>query len=322
MKDKKLHIQVADIISKAVKSGIGVQADISKGAFSRDWQYKVDKLAENTIKNYFSREWKAGLKMGYYTEEQGLVLPEEFDKVMIIDPVDGSRAAQRGMEACTVIAIAPYDGKKVPTLKDVEMAITRVLRKYEKESEAILYSKGKGVRKLSGEKLILRKPDKNPEKWFVDFEVYSFPNDVMGIVYAPIVNAINAPFIFHAASKHLYALAEGLIQGVVDARLKVRKEFPELCKKVEKTVSVLDICSMYPVIKTLGGVIKSCNGKTLDNVPLWGVDENGIWEEKTWIDYIAAPDEQTWKFLKEKLDEGFENLKGEKFRKNIFIHKR
>src|SRR5207302_5054304 len=65
-----------------------------------------------------------GINVAYYSEDRGLVHPfpnREPEGVLIIDPIDGTRGAVAGFEAC-VVSVAWADYKPEPTLGDVRYA--------------------------------------------------------------------------------------------------------------------------------------------------------------------------------------------------------
>ena len=62
--------------------------------------------------------------MAYYLEDRGLVHPfpdRTPEGILIIDPIDGTRGAIAGFEAC-VVSVAWTDYKPEPTLADVRYA--------------------------------------------------------------------------------------------------------------------------------------------------------------------------------------------------------
>ena len=125
----RIAVSLAEEIHDVVKPVVGLRVQAEKGIVSGDWQYLVDLKAEDLITRFFENLWGKGYSFGYLTEEQGLILPKngDVDKVFIIDPVDGSRPAQRGLNSCNiVIGVVDYEGS-IPRLSDVKIGIVNGL---------------------------------------------------------------------------------------------------------------------------------------------------------------------------------------------------
>jgi myo-inositol-1(or 4)-monophosphatase len=70
-----------------------------------DVTFKIDADAEELLTT-FMRE--RAPDVAYYSEDQGLVAPDDATAVLIVDPIDGTRPAMAGLESCCVsIAAAP-----------------------------------------------------------------------------------------------------------------------------------------------------------------------------------------------------------------------
>ncbi len=81
--------------------------EIAGTAASGDATFGIDEIAEEAIVSFIERE---KLSIAYYSEDKGLM---EFgtspEAVLIIDPIDGTRPAMAGFEACVVsVAWADY----------------------------------------------------------------------------------------------------------------------------------------------------------------------------------------------------------------------
>jgi len=289
-----------------------VQAE--KGIVSGDWQYLVDLKAEELITRVFENLWGKGYSFGYLTEEQGLILPKngDVDKVSIIDPVDGSRPAQRGLNSCNiVIGVVDYDGS-IPRLSDVKIGIVKPL--LENSIYVGVIDQGKVYVVERGKfKEVNLAPSKidSLEQCFVDVEDYDLPSEIMGVVYSSIVEAVNARFIYHCLSYGLLSLARGTVEAVVDARLRILDEFPELVPRLGmkfKVSTTLDIAGVYPINKLSKIIITGAYKLSLDNTPIWIEREKGF-SSLVEISCLAASSQKLYDEIYDLLLEGINHLR-------------
>ena len=93
------------------------RADEGGGA-GGDVTFAVDALAERELQEFLAER---APRMAYYSEDRGLVAPEDATDVLVVDPIDGTRPAMAGLEsACVAVALAPL-GDGHPTMDDVEI---------------------------------------------------------------------------------------------------------------------------------------------------------------------------------------------------------
>lgn len=104
---------------------------------SGDATFGIDETAERVVEKVL--EGESGI--AYYTEDRGLVIPEKPEYLLIIDPVDGTRPAAAGLEACCVsIAAAPYKEGDI-RMEDVFLGAVQEIK-----NDAIYYAvKGGGA---------------------------------------------------------------------------------------------------------------------------------------------------------------------------------
>jgi myo-inositol-1(or 4)-monophosphatase len=81
-----------------------------------DVTFAVDAVAESRLAELID-ERAPGL--AFYSEDRGLVAPDDATEVLVVDPIDGTRPAMAGLEsACVAVALAPL-GDGEPTMGDV-----------------------------------------------------------------------------------------------------------------------------------------------------------------------------------------------------------
>jgi len=116
MMDLAAHIR--DAVLPSVEQAKG--REIVGEAASGDPTFKIDQVAEKALLQYL-RDKKA--PVAYYSEDQGYTTftTGQPQNLLIIDPIDGTRAAKSGFEAC-VVSIAATRVIERPCMADVDTA--------------------------------------------------------------------------------------------------------------------------------------------------------------------------------------------------------
>lgn len=101
---------LCEAIRNAVRPHLGRSSARSlegRGA-SGDTTFGIDEVAERKVEQVLSRR----PDIACYTEDRGVIVPDEARYLFIIDPIDGTRPAAAGLESCCVsIAVALIDGR-------------------------------------------------------------------------------------------------------------------------------------------------------------------------------------------------------------------
>jgi myo-inositol-1(or 4)-monophosphatase len=91
------------------------RAVLGEGA-GGDVTFAVDEVAEAFLEEYVASR---APRTAFYSEDRGLVAPQDAIDVLIVDPIDGTRPAMAGLEsACVAVALAPL-GDGEPVMGDV-----------------------------------------------------------------------------------------------------------------------------------------------------------------------------------------------------------
>src|SRR3954470_1501466 len=104
----EVALHVAREIRAAVHPGLGQHASREAGGIAPggDVTMAIDEVAEEVV----ARELEAFGDVAYYSEDRGTVRFGRPRGVLVIDPIDGTRPAAAGLEACVVsIAVAPHE---------------------------------------------------------------------------------------------------------------------------------------------------------------------------------------------------------------------
>lgn len=82
-----------------------------------DVTFAIDAAAEELLRTFLAER---APDVAFYSEDQGLVAPDDAQTVLIVDPIDGTRPAMAGLESCCVsIAAAPL--REGVTMGEVEI---------------------------------------------------------------------------------------------------------------------------------------------------------------------------------------------------------
>ncbi len=267
------------------------QSDVSVGKISRDFQYAVDEKAEEVIEQAFNKLWQKYMWYGYTTEEQGLVLPpgHTAELIYLIDPVDGSRPAQAGMEtACITMAIV--NGKKSnPTFHDITSSITHAI----KENRTFIAQKGGGVYEvIDGAMRMVTPREHAPQtlgETFMAYENYGVRESFLGMIIDELRGKTQSSSVYVAASFGLLSLVRSQNDLYLDLRARLLREYPRCALKPHpKCMQPYDIAAPWLMLKELGGVATDAYGKPLDDRLLWVFDADGAWSSEGDISLVAA----------------------------------
>src|SRR5438552_1521829 len=139
----ELLTDLARNIRSAVLPHLGEHAMRGSNSVSvgGDPTFGIDEIAEDAAEKFLD----AVQGVAYYTEDRGLVDRPDATRLLVVDPIDGTRPAGAGLEAaCVSIAAAPFD--KDATLGDVDDAVVMEIK------SGALYRarRGKGTRIIAG----------------------------------------------------------------------------------------------------------------------------------------------------------------------------
>jgi len=175
--DYKLIIELSNKIRETVLPHFGKPESkrISGKSIGGDSTFFIDDVSEHFLSNYLKNEAR---DIAYYSEDRGLVKVGNPKHLLIIDPVDGTRAAACGLESsCISIAVSPFTQE--PKLGDVEMAAVQEI----KSGRLYFAKRSKGAKIIENGKSYKPVPSDNTE---IDSLFWS-----IGLRGRPIVPLIN-----------------------------------------------------------------------------------------------------------------------------------
>jgi len=109
------------------------------GGAGGDITFAVDAIAETTLAEVLAER---APRVAFFSEDRGLIAPDDATDVLVVDPIDGTRPAMAGLEsACVAVAQAPL-GDGEPTMADLQAGCVVEI----KSGDWYLAVKGSGVR--------------------------------------------------------------------------------------------------------------------------------------------------------------------------------
>ena len=252
---------------------------ISGTANSGDATFAIDDVAEEAILSYIERE---KLSIAYYSEDKGLM---EFgaapEAVLIIDPIDGTRPAVAGFEAC-VVSVAWADYAPGVTMGDVRYGCIAEI----KGDDLFFATRGGGAEWFGadGQPRPLRLlPITEIARAPLTFEVVARPFEYLGIVLSDIVDAAamrGGCFVYSSTAYSLSRLLTGQIAAVLDVGNRILRDRPASRDRFVgigggRPVGLFtyDIAAAALLATEAGATVTDAHGQSFDDTPLLDTSE-------------------------------------------------
>lgn len=255
---------------------------ISGTAASGDATFGIDEIAEDAIVSYIERE---KLSIAYYSEDKGLI---EFgsspEAVLIIDPIDGTRPAAAGFEAC-VVSVAWADYAPDVTLGDVKFGCIGEI----KHDDLFWAARGQGAHWIgpSGvEKSARLLPITEISQAPLTFEVVARPFEWIGIALGEIVNTAGMKggcFLLNSTAFSLTRLMTGQLAATIDIGNRILRDFPasrprflELGLGKPLGLFAYDIAAAALIAQEAGAIVTDAYGNSLAGTRLLDTSEPNL----------------------------------------------
>lgn len=255
---------------------------ISGTAASGDATFGIDEIAEEAIVAFIERE---KLSIAYYSEDKGLI---EFgaspEAVLIIDPIDGTRPAIAGFEAC-VVSVAWADYAPDVTLGDVRFGCIGEI----KNDDLFWAGRGQGAHWIGpdgAEKAARRLPITEIAKAPLTFEVVARPFEWVGAALGEIVDASSMTggcFLFNSTAFSLTRLMTGQLAAVLDIGNRLLRDFPAARERFlalgfgrPMGLFAYDIAAAALIAQEAGAVVTDAYGHSLDKTRLLDTSEPNL----------------------------------------------
>ncbi|MGQ9476323.1 MAG: inositol monophosphatase family protein [Actinomycetota bacterium] len=269
--------ELAEDIRDLVRPRLGMKASRTmkgRGA-SGDSTFSIDEDAERFL------EARIGECPGlaFYSEDRGLVGEEDAEWVLVVDPIDGTRPAAAGLEACCVsMAAAPLrgGGKESATLGDVVYGLVREIKneawfEARRGGGAAMYLEGK-------RRDIVIHPHHDLSTLFWTLGFRGRPAMPTVLVLEELIDTSSVDgglFDLGSATFCITRLLTGQLDAYVDVGDRMLREVPELEEMFLRVGhghplnnSSYDLAAVALIARESGLVITDAFGRPLEGYPL------------------------------------------------------
>jgi myo-inositol-1(or 4)-monophosphatase len=240
------------------------------GGAGGDVTFAVDSVAEEALSEFVASR---APRMAFYSEDRGLVAPDDATHVLVVDPIDGTRPAMAGLEsACVAVALAPI-GDGSPTMSDVSVGCVVEI----KSGDWFLAVRGAGVRSSRAVGLS-RSSDLTRMFWAYGFR--GRPARAVVEVLGDLIDISSVGGGTFELGSQAFAMTR-VVTGQLDAVVEVgsrliddvpgmRAEFERVGGGVVLNNSPYDLAAPWLCLTEAGGVVSDGWGEPLDGRGLLG----------------------------------------------------
>ncbi|HOK10371.1 MAG TPA: inositol monophosphatase family protein [Candidatus Hydrogenedens sp.] len=281
--------------------------DIVNVAPTGDPTFAIDQVAEKALLSFLRTSKQP---IAYYSEDTGYSTYARVPKyLLIVDPIDGTRAAKNGFEWCT-IAVASTRVIERPTFKELDNACIAELM-----SPRMFYAeRGKGTSIIGDTNKRIRLSNNT------DIETMNWSMTIPGRPSYLIFNAAGKLidlsslrggfFACNSTSYSLTRLITGQLDACVDIAVRFYKEFQEgtrdmFLKSGRGSIigpAPYDLCPALLIAQEAGCVFTNTEGENFDNVLLLDT------HPENYQTLIAAANSELHDYLLEYFNERIEQI--------------
>ncbi len=237
----------------------------------------IDELAEDALERAVERTGN----LAYYSEDRGLVEFGAPRAILIVDPVDGTRPAAAGFEACCAsVAVVPPDHSA--TLGDVAIGVVQELR----SGTTFIGRRGAGTRMVDAggtSRSASLSSNHALQALFVGASNRARPLVPLAIVLEEMVDGAamqGGYFELGSATFAMTRVVTGQLDAYVDPGHRMLCELPLLESEFRRvaggTIATnfpYDVAAATLVVAEAGGMVTDAAGGSLDPVPAVGSGE-------------------------------------------------
>lgn len=267
-----LVLDLARRLREVVLPALGSHAgrEFSEEGAGGDLTFAVDELAEASLEEFLAEN---APRIAYYSEDRGLVAPDDAVEVLIVDPIDGTRPAMAGLEsACVAVALAPLaDGE--PTMGDVVLGCVVEI----KSGDWFLARRGGGLRS-SREIRVSAQTDLGRMFWGYGFR--GRPVRATVEVIGDLIDSSSVAggtFELGSQAFAMTRIATGQLDAVVEVGSRLIEDVPGMLEEFERVGrgqvlnnSPYDLAAPWLCLCEAGGVVTDGWGEPLDRRRLLG----------------------------------------------------
>jgi myo-inositol-1(or 4)-monophosphatase len=244
--------------------------EFSDAGAGGDLTFAVDRLAEDELAEFLAER---APRLAFYSEDRGLVAPEDATDVLIVDPIDGTRPAIAGLEsACVAVALAPL-GDGEPTMADVELGCVVEI----KSGDWFLAERGRGIR---SSRSLAPSPNRDVSRMFWGYGFRGRPARATVEVLGDLIDASSVgggTFELGSQAFAMTRVATGQLDAVVEVGSRLiddvpgmREEFEQVGRGEVLNNSPYDLAAPWLCLREAGGVVTDGWGHSLESRRLLG----------------------------------------------------
>lgn len=244
------------------------------GDGSGDVTFAVDAAAEAELEAFVASEAPG---FAYFSEDRGLVAPPGAERVLVVDPIDGTRPAMAGFEAaCVSVALAPLAGAAAdggPAMGDVGAACVMEI----KSGVRFVAVRGRG---LVADAPVRLSANTDLGRLFWTYGLRGRPARATMEVLGDLVDASSVgggTFELGSACFDLTRILTGQLDAYVEPGPRLVEEVPGMRAEFERVGggavlnnSPYDLAAAALCVTEGGAVITDAAGRPLDDRPLLG----------------------------------------------------
>lgn len=277
MLSREFLVEVASSIRHAVAPLVRAAKgrEVIGSATSGDATFQLDKVAERALLNFLR---DARMPVAFYSEDAGYTTftSAQPEHLLVVDPVDGSRAAKSGFESC-VVSVASTRVIERPRLGDVDSGVVMEIL-----GPRIFYAqRGKGCRIYSGDAIKKPKLSQNANLEMVSWSmtIPARPAELIFPTAAKLIDLSSLKGGFFPCNSTSYSLTRLLtnqLDACVDFANRFLRDIPEAVEDQFINagrgsmigIAPYDIAASHLIAKEAGCIITDAYGQSLEDVLL------------------------------------------------------
>ena len=268
-----LVLELAVRLRELVLPELGSHAGRSHmgGGAGGDVTFAIDALAERELAEFVAER---APRLAFYSEDRGLVAPDDAIDVLIVDPIDGTRPAMAGLEsACVAVAVAPL-GDGEPLMRDVTLGCVVEI----KSGDRFLAARGTGL--LQSSRPPRLSPNADIGRMFWGYGFRGRPVRATVEVLGDLIDASSVgggTFELGSQAFAMSCIVTGQLDAVIEVGSRLIDEVPGMRAEFERVGggqilnnSPYDLAAPWLCLREAGGVVTDGWGRGLDERPLLG----------------------------------------------------
>ena len=276
-----LPVKFLSDLATAIKEAVEPSARAIKGreivdtAVSGDVTFQLDRIAEKALLIFLKR---AGQPVAYYSEDSGYTTftSDKPKHLLVVDPIDGSRAAKSGFEGC-VVSVASTRVIERPTMADVDNACVMEIM----GDRTFVAERGKGARiTAQGQSRKIRlSGNANLDTLTWSMTVPARPAELIFPTTARLIDVSSLKGGFFSCNSTAFSLTRLLtdqLDACVDVANRYFRDIPERVRDIFQRagagrvigIAPYDLAASLLIAQEAGCVVTDAYGKDFDGVLL------------------------------------------------------